>query len=147
MAIILYDNVLSPEPHSLVENKGIFSATAVAKESLAERLDTLEGKTVYLVDIGYGGSYKFMQALERWFKRNMPSVNVVRRRKPVVLYGWFPRIVGGNKAKGHAAVIGVAGWIGWFQRSLNAVLHRTKIWNTDGAFTTEAFISWCMKRP
>ncbi|NLP37278.1 MAG: hypothetical protein GX357_06470 [Firmicutes bacterium] len=110
MAIILYDNVLSPEPHSLVENKGIFSATALAKESLAERLDTLEGKTVYLVDIGYGGSYKFMQALERWFKRNMPAVTTVRKRKPGSSFmDDSPELWEEIKAKGHAAVIGVGG--------------------------------------
>ncbi|NLM52748.1 MAG: hypothetical protein GX197_08035 [Firmicutes bacterium] len=110
MAITLLDNVLSPVPHSLTANKGIFSAAALAKESLAKRLDTLDGKTIYLVDIGYGGSYKFMQALERWFQRNMPSVNVVRRRKPGSAFMDDSQELWEEiKAKGHAAVIGVAG--------------------------------------
>jgi hypothetical protein len=49
---------------------------------LAPRLDTLEGKTIYLVDTGFGGSFKFMRELERWFACNMPSVKTVRTRKP-----------------------------------------------------------------
>ena len=47
---------------------------------LAKRLDTLENKTVYLVDIGFGGGYAFMQEIQRWFARNIPSVTSVVKR-------------------------------------------------------------------
>jgi len=110
MAITLLDDVMNPEPQSLTQNKGVFAAEAVAKESLAKRLGGLDGKTIYLVDIGYGGSYKFMQAVERWFKKNMPSVTTVRKRKAG---GAFrddsTELWDEIKAKGHAAVIGVGG--------------------------------------
>ena len=46
--------------------------------SLAKRLDTLDGKLVYLVDTGFGGSYRFMQQLQRWMSEHMPSVTTVR---------------------------------------------------------------------
>jgi hypothetical protein len=101
---------MSPEPQSLARNKGVFAAAEVAKESLAKRLDRLEGKTVYLVDIGYGGSYKFMQAIERWFKRHMPSVTTVRKRKAGSAFRDDSQELWEEiKAKGHAAVIGVGG--------------------------------------
>ena len=110
MAITLLDNVISPEPQSAIQNEGFFAAAAVAKESLAKRLDTLEGKTIYLVDIGYGGSYKFMQAVERWFKKNMPSVTTVRKRKAGSAFRDDSQELWEEiKAKGHAAVIGVGG--------------------------------------
>ena len=76
----------------------------------AKRLDTLENKTVYLVDTGFGGSYNFILQLQKWFKENMPSVKTVRRRKPGI-----PFMDDANdlweeiKAKGDAAVLGVAG--------------------------------------
>ena len=44
--------------------------------SAANRLDTLENKTVYLVDTGYGGSYNFMLQLQKWFAEHMPSVTL-----------------------------------------------------------------------
>jgi hypothetical protein len=110
VAITLLDNVMSPEPRSLIENRGGFAAPAVPVESLAKRLDTLDGKTVYLVDIGYGGSYKFMQAIERWFSRNMPSVTAVRKRKAGSAFRDDSQELWEEiKAKGHAAVIGVGG--------------------------------------
>ncbi|HHU30770.1 MAG: hypothetical protein QM368_09660 [Bacillota bacterium] len=102
--------VINPTPASLQENKGIFAAAELARESLAKRLDTLDGKTIYLVDIGYGGSYKFMQALERWFKKNMPSVRTVRKRKSgSAIADDSNELWEEIKAKGHAAVVGVAG--------------------------------------
>ena len=110
MAITLLDNVVNPEPQSVIENKGVFGAEGVARESLAKRLDSLQGKTIYLVDIGYGGSYKFMQAVERWFKRNMPSVTTVRKRKAGSAFRDDSQELWEEiKAKGHAAVIGVGG--------------------------------------
>src|SRR3989304_8001889 len=73
MPITLLNDVINPEPKFLIENKGVFAAPAVAREALARRRDTLDGKTVYLVDIGYGGRYKFMPAIERGGLKKMPS--------------------------------------------------------------------------
>ena len=110
MPITLLDDVMNPEPQSLIENKGGFAAQAVPVESLAKRLDTLDGKTIYLVDIGYGGSYKFLQAVERWFNKNMPSVTTVRKRKAGSAFRDDSQELWEEiKAKGHAAVIGVGG--------------------------------------
>ena len=50
--------------------------------SMAERLGTLENKTVYLIENGFGGSHRFMAQLEQWFDEHMPAVNTVLKRKP-----------------------------------------------------------------
>jgi hypothetical protein len=110
MAIEIRYSVMSPEPESLVLNKGVFAGPSIPASSLAKRLDTLENKTVYLVDIGYGGSYKFMEAVQKWFKENMPSVTTIRRRKTGSPYTDDTTDLWDEiKARGHAAVIGVAG--------------------------------------
>lgn len=110
MAIHLLDNVINPAPQSATANKGVFAGPEIMAESLAKRLDTLDGKTVYLVDVGYGGSYKFMLAIQRWFEKNMPLVTTVRRRTlgtfmPDGKSEFYDEI----KANGDAAVIGVGG--------------------------------------
>jgi hypothetical protein len=78
--------------------------------NLAKRLDTLENKTLYLVDIGFGGGSNFMLEVQRWFTEHMPSVTTVLRRKPGHVFsdndnGLWKEI----KEKGDAAIIGVAG--------------------------------------
>ena len=77
---------------------------------LAKRLESLDGKVVYLVDTGFGGSYRFMQQLQRWFDEHMPSVTTIRKRKPGNVFAddtdelWEE-----IKTRGDAAVIGVGG--------------------------------------
>jgi hypothetical protein len=78
--------------------------------SFASRLNTLENKTVYLVDIGFGGGYNFMLQLQKWFAENMPSVTTVVKRKPGNVFmddrnDLWEEV----KAKGQAVVLGVAG--------------------------------------
>ena len=51
---------------------------------LSPRLDSLEGKTIYMVDIGWGGpeaAYSVFEEIQAWFAKNMPSVKTVIRIK------------------------------------------------------------------
>ena len=48
---------------------------------LAPRLDTLDGKTVYLVNDGFLGTDLLLGEMQAWFKASMPKVNTVYKRK------------------------------------------------------------------
>ncbi len=77
---------------------------------MAKRLGTLDKKTVYLVDTGFGGSYQFMRQLQKWFAENMPSVTTIRKRKPgSVFMDDNNELWEEVKVKGNAVVLGVAG--------------------------------------
>ncbi|MBN2319051.1 MAG: hypothetical protein JXR49_08235 [Acidobacteria bacterium] len=84
----------------------------VDRVPLAPRIDTLEGKTIFLVDIGWGGPqaapgiYKEMQA---WFAQNMPSVKVEVRSVVGSYMQDQPELWKEIKEKGHAAMIGISG--------------------------------------
>ena len=73
-------SVLTPASQFTVtaERGATQSAKQVSSSALAPRLDNLNGKTVYLVDTGFGGSYKFLDQMQRWFAEHMPSVKTVR---------------------------------------------------------------------
>jgi len=78
--------------------------------SFTKRLDTLENKTVYLVDIGFGGGYKFMTQLQKWFTENMPSVTTIVKRKPGFVFADDNNDLWEEvKGKGQAVILGVAG--------------------------------------
>lgn len=51
--------------------------------ALAPRLDTLEGKTIYLVDMNYEGigGTPVMREMQAWFARNMPGVKTIYKLK------------------------------------------------------------------
>jgi hypothetical protein len=83
---------------------------APSSPSFAKRLDTLEKKTVYLVDTGFGGGYNFMVQLQKWFAENMPSVTTIRKRKPGnVFMDDNDDLWDEIRERGQAVVLGVAG--------------------------------------
>ena len=59
------------------------STRMIERVPLGPRLTTLEGKTIYLVDMQWGGpeaAYSVFEEMQNWFSRNMPSVKVVIKR-------------------------------------------------------------------
>lgn len=105
MTIEIRYSVMSPEGHHITANE-----PAPVSPSMARRLKTLAGKKVYLVDTGFGGSYRFMEQLRKWLKENMPTVITVRKRKPGNVFRDDTNELWEEiKAKGDAAVIGVGG--------------------------------------
>jgi len=78
--------------------------------SMAPRVSTLDGKTVYLVETGFAGSVEFMQELQDWFSRNLPSVKTVLRHKRGTMFTDDPELWAEIKSGGGDAVIlGVGG--------------------------------------
>jgi hypothetical protein len=62
---------------------------------LGPRLSTLEGKTLYLVDMQWGGpeaAYSVFEEMKDWFGRNMPSVKIVIKRMSSGPFGDDPAL-------------------------------------------------------
>lgn len=74
---------------------------------MAPRLDSLDGKTVYLVDTGFHGSDVLLHQIEAWFHQNMPNTTVVFRRKAGPYMEDDPALWKEIKAKGNAAIMAV----------------------------------------
>jgi hypothetical protein len=95
--------VLNPE----ISNK------IVERIPLGPRTGTLEGKTIYMVDLQWGGpeaAYSVYEEMQKWFSRNMPSVKTVIRRSNGGPFGDDPALrkeIVESKAGG--AIIGIGG--------------------------------------
>jgi len=72
---------------------------------MAPRLDTLEGKTIYLVSDGFAGADRFLNQIAIWFSKNRPSVTTVYRLKAGGLAGDDPALWAEIKAKGNAMIM------------------------------------------
>ena len=53
----------------------------VKLKSMAPRLDTLEGKTIYIVDDGFIGGDNLLHEMEDWFTQNYPNTKTIFKRK------------------------------------------------------------------
>jgi len=74
---------------------------------MAPRLDSLDGKTVWLIDTGFEGGGFLLQQIQLWFQQNMPTVNAVFRRKAGPYMEDDPALWQEIKAKGHAAIMAI----------------------------------------
>jgi hypothetical protein len=76
---------------------------------MANRLDALEGKVVYLVETGFHGAKDFMDEVADWFSRNMPAVTTVSRSTQGSIFSDDPALWAEIEEKGDAAIVGVGG--------------------------------------
>ena len=85
------------------------TAEALGTRKMAPRPDSLEGKTVYLVDTGFAGSPEFMEEVQDWFTRNRPSVKTELRHKKTSMFTDDPELWVEIKKNGDAVIFGVGG--------------------------------------
>ena len=89
------------------------SSKMVERVPLAPRADTLEGKTIYLVDLQWGGpeaAYSVFEEMQGWFSKNMPLIKVEIRRSSGGWFGDDPALreeIISKKASG--VVVGIGG--------------------------------------
>ena len=73
---------------------------------LAERLESLEGRTVYLVDCLFDNSDVFVEQLQQWFAEHLPATDV-RLVRPRESWTDDPALRARIEADADAAILGV----------------------------------------
>ena len=66
---------------------------------MAPRPASLDGKTIYLVDVTFNGGDLFLMEMEKWMKANMPEVNAVYRIKRGRLQPGRPGTLAGDSIR------------------------------------------------
>ena len=56
-------------------------APVIERSAMAPRPDTLDGATIYLVDVTFNGGDLFLQEMQKWMAVNMPDVETEFRIK------------------------------------------------------------------
>jgi hypothetical protein len=77
-------------------------------KEMAPRLDTLDGKTIYIVDDGFVGGANLLLEIQDWFKANYPKTNIVFKRKGGGGFDTEDKQLWAEiKEKGNAVIIGM----------------------------------------
>jgi hypothetical protein len=74
---------------------------------MAKRLDTLDGKTIYLVSDGFPGADHFLNQVAVWFQKNMPSVKTIYRLKAGAFADDDPKLNAEIKSNGNAVIMAI----------------------------------------
>ncbi len=110
-ALLLVCGISEAQEKITVMNPEIASAM-VDRIPLAKRLDSIKNKTIYLVDVNWGGpdaAYGVFEEMQAWFSENMPDVKTIVRRKKGMYDQDDPELWKEISEKGDAAVIGISG--------------------------------------
>jgi hypothetical protein len=98
---------LAPTPKTFTVLSPVGTPPRVTKKQAAPRLDSLDGKTIYLVDCRFDDSIELLKQVAAWFAVHMPDV----KTKIVSLSATYqkddPKTWNEIKANGAAAIIGV----------------------------------------
>lgn len=79
----------------------------VERFSMAPRLNTVQGKTIYLVDTGFLGADQLLQQIALWFQKNQPDVKTVMRKKAGTYPEEDPKLWAEIKANGNATIMAI----------------------------------------
>ena len=75
---------------------------------MAPRVNSLDGKTVYLVDAThFDGSETLLMQMQAWFQQNMPSVKTVFRKKAGAYAADDPTLWAEIKTNAYATVMAI----------------------------------------
>ena len=108
---VAYTPAQAPGPLITVMNPAVANKM-VDRLPLSPRLNTLENKTIYFVDIGWGGPHaapSVCEEMQAWFAQNMPTVKLVYRRIKGSYESDDPEMWQEISQKGNAAFVGISG--------------------------------------
>ena len=77
-------------------------------KTMAPRLDTLDGKTIYIVDDGFVGGDNLLHEMVDWFNENYPKTKAIYKRKGGMGFeAEDPALWAEMKEKADAIIIGL----------------------------------------
>jgi hypothetical protein len=74
---------------------------------MAPRLDTLDGKTIYIVDVNFPRTHQFFEEMQKLLAAKYPKTTWVLRTKIGTYFNNDPELWGEIKEKGNGVIIGI----------------------------------------
>ena len=79
----------------------------ITRVPMAPRIENLEGKTIYIVDIGFTDTERFFVEMQKLLIERFPKTNFVIRRKIGNYFDDDPKLWAEIKEKGHGMIMGI----------------------------------------
>ena len=79
----------------------------IARVPMAPRLETLEGKTIYIVDIGFTDTHQFLTEMQKLLSERYPTTTWIVRTKIGTYFDDDPELWSEIQETGHGMIMGV----------------------------------------
>jgi hypothetical protein len=97
----------TPEKQVITVLNPVGSAAPTPLIPMAPRLDTLEGKTIYIVDVMYPLTHQLFEEIQKVFSERYPKTNWVVKSKAGTYFDNDQKLWEEIKAKAQGMIIGV----------------------------------------
>ena len=74
---------------------------------MAPRIDNLDGKTIYIVDVGFTDTHQLFTEMQKLLKQRYPQTTFIVRTKIGTYFENDPALWNEIKEKGHGMIMGV----------------------------------------
>ncbi len=103
---LLFGLAQGQEPKITVLNP-LGQPPAIARVPMAPRLTSLEGKTIYIVDIGFTDTHQFFTEMQKLLSERYPKTTWIVRTKIGTYFEDDPKLWAEIKEKGNGMIMGV----------------------------------------
>lgn len=105
--ILLYSGISPAQEPKITVYNPLGQPPAIARVPMAPRLDSLDGKTIYIVDIGFTDTHQFFTEMQKLLGERYPKTTWVVRTKAGTYFDDDPKLWAEIKANGHGMIMGV----------------------------------------
>jgi hypothetical protein len=107
LIVFVVSGVLQAKEQKIMVFNPLGQPPAIKRVPMAPRVDNLDGKTIYIVDIGFSGTHQFLTELQDILKAKYPKTKWELRTKIGTYFNDDPKLWAEIKEKGHAMIMGV----------------------------------------
>ena len=107
LAITLFSGMLSAQEPKITVLNPLGQPPPIDKIPMAPRIDNLEGKTVYIVDIAFTDTHQLFTEMQKLLSERYPKTTWEVRTKIGSYAEDDPKLWAEIKEKGHAMIMGV----------------------------------------
>ncbi|MCL1981557.1 MAG: hypothetical protein FWG53_00490 [Clostridiales bacterium] len=107
LAITLFSGMLSAQEPKITVLNPLGQPPPIEKIPMAPRIDNLEGKTVYIVDIAFTDTHQLFTEMQKLLSERYPKTKWEVRMKIGSYAQDDPKLWAEIKEKGHAMIMGV----------------------------------------
>ena len=103
----LYAGVVQAQDAKITVFNPLGQPPAIARVPMAPRITDLEGKTIYIVDVGFTDTHQFFTEMQKLLSERYPKTTWIVRTKIGTYFEDDPKLWAEIKEKGHGMIMGI----------------------------------------
>jgi hypothetical protein len=104
---LAFTTVSQAQPPKITVFNPLGQPPAIERLPMAPRISDLEGKTIYIVDIGFSATHQLLTELQDLLEERYPDTTWIVRNKIGTYFNDDPKLWAEIKEKGHGMIMGV----------------------------------------